>query len=159
MNWAPSYRLWCADITEGLESTPPTITTWDLFFQTLRGKSREASKAFKDGNVLTGVKPDRPTKLKAVAANGTAPPEVVSAVFPSGSSIPKDGYECVGCRRKFTSIFPNPDVNKYQTHGYPTTADGIKILCDKKIFPEAIAAHAERRKSVVHGKKSVSFNT
>ena len=154
VNWAVSYRSWCADITEGLESTPPTIKTWDLLFQNLRDKSKDASKAFKDGNILTGVKPDKPTKLKAVAAAGAATPDVVSAVFPLGPRPPTEGFECVGCKRKFTSTVPNPDVSKYQTHGWPTTSDGTKVLCDKKTFPIELASYAERRKGMAHGKKT-----
>ena len=75
--------------------------------------------------------------------------EVVSAVVPvSNSKAPSEGFECVGCGRRYTIKVPNPDDTKFQTQGWPTAADGSKVLCDKKTFPEKLTAYAEHRKGV-----------
>ena len=72
----------------------------------------------------------------------------------SNSKAPNEGYDCVGCGRKYTIKFPNPDVTKYQTHGWPSTADGSRLLCDLKTFPEKLASYAARRKKLVDDRKA-----
>ena len=118
----------------------------------MRDKSKDSNKSFKDGNVLVS-KSDKPSKVKAVADTKTS--EVVSAVVPvSNSKAPSEGFECVGCGRRYTVKVPNPDDTKFQTHGWPTAADGSKVLCDKKNFPEKLTAYAQHRKDVVSRKKA-----
>ena len=157
VNWSEIFSSWCAEMTEGLESLPPTISTWDLFFQTLKDKAKESDKSFKNGDVLVNTKSDKPTKLKAVVAGtmNVKSPDAVAAVAPNPKTrFPKEGFECVGCGKKYTALDPNPDKMKHQAHGWPATADGSIVLCDDVKFKDKLNAYAAQRTLVVSQRKA-----
>jgi len=41
----------------------------------------------------------------------------------------KEGWECKVCGKKYTTISPNPDPTKFQTHGFTSILSTGERLC------------------------------
>lgn len=145
LKWGPEFVKWKSHVEEHINNGK--MDSWEKLYEYLELKAGQADKANKNGSVLSheAKRPDKPMKVAAVTP-GSIPGKKNNNV-PGSISGPKLGFECPGCKRKFTNL-ENPDVKLFQTHGWPTTADGTKIECDHVTDKAAMDRWIEKRKQL-----------
>ena len=115
------------------------------------GKSN--AKGDKPEKVNALLSPAILAAISAVVAGSTA--AVVGGVNPAGGykkkSYPTYAFTCPACELPYAPAASNPDLTKFQVHGFPTSIDGKEVWCTKVKNQAALNLHIERRKDKSKG--------
>ena len=91
--------------------------------------------------------------ISAVVAGSTA--AVVGGVNLAGGakkkSYPTFDYTCPACELPYASAASNPDLTKFQVHGFATNANGKEVWCTKVKNHAALDQYIASRKDKFKG--------
>jgi len=121
--WSRSYSLWAGIVSDLV--TEEKIDSWEKLGAWLKQQADATLEATNKGLHIKEPKNITPSKVAPVASEKK---NIVAAALESPKGFPKEGFMCVHCDLPYTNV-KNPDLSKFQTHGWATSWDGTKALC------------------------------